>query len=91
MLESSSKRFCFASHLFSLHSKRAFLNVTQAQNLKVCSLIRYPDLFSRHDLSVEVERINVDEENLLATIPRNSQEAILSCLSLHWINDLPGK
>jgi NADH dehydrogenase [ubiquinone] 1 alpha subcomplex assembly factor 5 len=37
-----------------------------------------------------VERINADEENLLSTIPRNSQEAILSCLSLHWVNDLPG-
>lgn len=31
-----------------------------------------------------------DEENLLATIPRNSQEAVVSCLSLHWVNDLPG-
>lgn len=26
----------------------------------------------------------------MATIPRNSQEAIVSCLSLHWVNDLPG-
>jgi len=32
----------------------------------------------------------VDEEKLLDTIPRNSQEAIVSCLSLHWVNDLPG-
>ncbi|THG97486.1 hypothetical protein EW026_g4531 [Hermanssonia centrifuga] len=39
---------------------------------------------------VEVERIHADEENLLETIPRNSQEAIVSCLSLHWVNDLPG-
>lgn len=39
---------------------------------------------------VEVERVNADEETLLETIPRNSQEAILSCLSLHWVNDLPG-
>lgn len=37
-----------------------------------------------------MERINADEENLLSAIPRNSQEAILSCLSLHWVNDLPG-
>lgn len=39
---------------------------------------------------MEVERIHEDEENLLQTIPRNSQEAIVSCLSLHWVNDLPG-
>ncbi|KAH8092461.1 S-adenosyl-L-methionine-dependent methyltransferase [Cristinia sonorae] len=39
---------------------------------------------------VEVERIHADEENLLDVIPRNSQEAIVSCLSLHWVNDLPG-
>ncbi len=39
---------------------------------------------------MEVERIHADEENLLQTIPRNSQEAIVSCMSLHWVNDLPG-
>ena len=39
---------------------------------------------------VEVERIQADEENLLEVIPRNSQEAVVSCLSLHWVNDLPG-
>ena len=27
---------------------------------------------------------------MLDVIPKNSQEAIVSCLSLHWINDLPG-
>ena len=40
--------------------------------------------------AVKVERIHADEENLLATIPPNSQEAIVSCLNLHWVNDLPG-
>ena len=40
--------------------------------------------------AVKVERIHADEENLLATIPPESQEAIISCLSLHWVNDLPG-
>ena len=40
--------------------------------------------------AVKVERIHADEENLLATIPPDSQEAIVSCLSLHWVNDLPG-
>jgi len=39
---------------------------------------------------VQVERRVVDEEKLLDAIPRNSQEAIVSCLSLHWVNDLPG-
>ncbi|KIP10408.1 hypothetical protein PHLGIDRAFT_497057 [Phlebiopsis gigantea 11061_1 CR5-6] len=42
------------------------------------------------EFEVEVERIHADEERLLETIPTNSQEAIISCLSLHWINDLPG-
>jgi NADH dehydrogenase [ubiquinone] 1 alpha subcomplex assembly factor 5 len=41
--------------------------------------------------TVQVERLVVDEEKLLDTIPRNSQEAIVSCLSLHWVNDLPGE
>ncbi|KAI0371520.1 S-adenosyl-L-methionine-dependent methyltransferase [Pilatotrama ljubarskyi] len=42
------------------------------------------------DFEVEIERIHADEENLIRVIPRNSQEAIVSCLSLHWVNDLPG-
>ena len=42
-------------------------------------------------ISVEVERIHADEENILNVVDRNSQEAIVSCLSLHWVNDLPGK
>ncbi|KAI0340873.1 S-adenosyl-L-methionine-dependent methyltransferase [Trametopsis cervina] len=45
---------------------------------------------SDDEFEVQVERICADEENLLETIPRNSQEAIVSCLSLHWANDLPG-
>ncbi|KAI0677636.1 S-adenosyl-L-methionine-dependent methyltransferase [Trametes maxima] len=49
-------------------------------------LLRDPD----SEFEVEVERINADEETLLQTIPPNSQEAIVSCLSLHWVNDLPG-
>ncbi|KZV70294.1 S-adenosyl-L-methionine-dependent methyltransferase [Peniophora sp. CONT] len=39
---------------------------------------------------VPVHRKVVDEEFLLDHVPRNSQEAITSCLSLHWVNDLPG-
>jgi hypothetical protein len=41
--------------------------------------------------SVEVERIHADEENLLKSVESNSQEAVVSCLSLHWVNDLPGE
>ncbi|KAI6163234.1 S-adenosyl-L-methionine-dependent methyltransferase [Pisolithus thermaeus] len=50
------------------------------------SLYRDPD----EEFDVEIERIHVDEENLLSILPRQSQEAVVSCLSLHWINDLPG-
>jgi hypothetical protein len=39
---------------------------------------------------VEVERIHADEEQLLEILGRNSQEAVVSCLGLHWVNDLPG-
>jgi len=49
-------------------------------------LYRDPD----EEFEVQVERIVGDEENLLATIPKNSQEAVVSCLNLHWVNDLPG-
>ncbi|TFK25919.1 S-adenosyl-L-methionine-dependent methyltransferase, partial [Coprinopsis marcescibilis] len=50
------------------------------------TLYRDPD----DEFEVQVERIHADEESLLETIPKNSQEAVVSCLSLHWINDLPG-
>jgi NADH dehydrogenase [ubiquinone] 1 alpha subcomplex assembly factor 5 len=50
----------------------------------------YVILHSRFTL-VDVERIVADEEQLLKTIEPNSQEAIVSCMSLHWINDLPGE
>ncbi|KAF8759837.1 S-adenosyl-L-methionine-dependent methyltransferase [Rhizoctonia solani] len=35
-------------------------------------------------------RLHIDEENLLEAIPANSQDAVMSCLGLHWVNDLPG-
>jgi NADH dehydrogenase [ubiquinone] 1 alpha subcomplex assembly factor 5 len=37
-----------------------------------------------------VERIHANEEDLLEIVGRESQEAIVSCLSLQWVNDLPG-
>ncbi|KAK7054105.1 S-adenosyl-L-methionine-dependent methyltransferase [Favolaschia claudopus] len=50
------------------------------------SLFRDPD----SEFEVQVERIHGDEENLLQAVQPNSQEAVVSCLSLHWVNDLPG-
>ncbi|WAR55825.1 hypothetical protein PtB15_6B568 [Puccinia triticina] len=37
---------------------------------------------------VEISRVVMDEE--LVTLEPGSQECIMSCLSLHWVNDLPG-
>ncbi|KAG6828657.1 hypothetical protein H0H92_007126 [Tricholoma furcatifolium] len=50
------------------------------------TLYREPD----SEFEVEIKRIHAEEEDLLQVIEPNSQEAILSCLSLHWVNDLPG-
>ncbi|KAF8625592.1 hypothetical protein AX15_005292 [Amanita polypyramis BW_CC] len=50
------------------------------------TLRRDPD----SEFAVKIERIHADEENPLQVVDRNSQEAIVSCLGLHWINDLPG-
>lgn len=33
----------------------------------------------------------VDEESLLQHVEADSQEAIVSNLGLHWVNDIPGK
>ena len=40
---------------------------------------------------VDIERIHGNEENILEIFPSDSQEAVVSCLSLHWVNDLPGQ
>ncbi|KAH0839776.1 S-adenosyl-L-methionine-dependent methyltransferase [Lanmaoa asiatica] len=49
------------------------------------TLNRDPD----DEFKVQLERVQGDEECLLEILPRNSHEAIVSCLSLHWVNDLP--
>ncbi|KAJ6616234.1 S-adenosyl-L-methionine-dependent methyltransferase [Mycena sp. CBHHK59/15] len=58
------------------------------------SYSQVPEIFLNRDpdseFEVQVERIHADEENLLQIVDPNSQEAIVSCLSLHWVNDLPG-
>lgn len=38
-----------------------------------------------------LRRTHLDEEDLLTKIEENSQDAIVSTLGLHWINDLPGQ
>ncbi|KAI5481487.1 putative methyltransferase c20orf7 mitochondrial precursor [Pseudohyphozyma bogoriensis] len=37
---------------------------------------------------VPIERVVCDEE--LLPFEENSQDAVMSCLALHWVNDLPG-
>ncbi|GJJ07215.1 hypothetical protein Clacol_001415 [Clathrus columnatus] len=39
---------------------------------------------------IVVARLQIDEEELHKVLPPDSQDAIVSCLSLHWVNDLPG-
>lgn len=46
---------------------------------------------SQTSRTVPVERIHLDEEELASHFAENSQDAIMSCLALHWINDLPGQ
>lgn len=72
-------------HLSKMLEKDITKKVTMLE-LSEKTLNRDPDT----DFEVEVTRIHADEENLLEVIPRNSQEAIVSCLSLNWVNDLPG-
>lgn len=41
-------------------------------------------------LAVPIERVHLDEEELASHFEENSHDCIMSCLSMHWINDLPG-
>lgn len=70
------------SRLIESHLTKKIVMMEMSDKL----LKRDPD----SEFEVPVERIHADEENLLQVIEPNSQEAIVSCLSLHWINDLPG-
>ncbi|GAA5991366.1 hypothetical protein JCM10908_003279 [Rhodotorula pacifica] len=49
-------------------------------------------LYRDEDLPAEVplERIHLDEEALASHFEENSYDCIMSCLSMHWVNDLPG-
>ncbi|CEL59468.1 hypothetical protein RSOLAG1IB_03401 [Rhizoctonia solani AG-1 IB] len=55
-------------------------------DMSLQSLNRDPD----PDFPLPPARLHLDEENLLKAIPANSQDAVMSCLGLHWVNDLPG-
>ncbi|KAF9238808.1 S-adenosyl-L-methionine-dependent methyltransferase [Melanogaster broomeanus] len=70
------------SKLLELDKTRKVLMIDSSKE----ALHRDPD----EEFEVEVERVQADEEKLLEVLPRNSQDAIVSCLSLHWVNDLPG-
>ncbi|EKM59932.1 uncharacterized protein PHACADRAFT_115300 [Phanerochaete carnosa HHB-10118-sp] len=70
------------SKMLEPHMTRKVVMLDSSEKL----LNRDPD----SEFEVEVERVHGDEERLLESIPRNSQEAIVSCMSLHWVNDLPG-
>ncbi|GAA5873295.1 hypothetical protein JCM8547_007062 [Rhodosporidiobolus lusitaniae] len=49
-------------------------------------------LYRDEDIETDVplERLHLDEEALASHFPENSHDCIMSCLSMHWINDLPG-
>ncbi|GAA5999950.1 uncharacterized protein JCM10292_003552 [Rhodotorula paludigena] len=49
-------------------------------------------LYRDEDIETEVpvERLHLDEESLASHFEENSHDCIMSCLSMHWINDLPG-
>ncbi|KAH7887495.1 S-adenosyl-L-methionine-dependent methyltransferase [Phlebopus sp. FC_14] len=70
------------SKLLEPNKTRRVLMIDSSKDM----LNRDPDA----EFEVEVERLHSDEEEVLEALPPNSQEAIVSCLSLHWVNDLPG-
>lgn len=65
--------------------------VTRQTNLKVSNpLLPPPMILILTRRQVPVTRVEGDEESLLRHVERNSLDAVVSCLSLHWVNDLPG-
>ncbi|KAG6885478.1 hypothetical protein C0993_001343 [Termitomyces sp. T159_Od127] len=70
------------SKLLELDKTRKCIMVDASEK----TLHRDPD----SEFEVEIERIHAEEEDLLQVVEPNSQEAIVCCLSLHWVNDLPG-
>ncbi|KAF9031826.1 S-adenosyl-L-methionine-dependent methyltransferase [Hymenopellis radicata] len=70
------------TRLLGPESVRKVIMVESSEQL----LNRDPD----STFEVSVERVNRDEEHLLQIVEPNSLDGVVSCLSLQWINDLPG-
>lgn len=70
--------------------KKRRLTETMRRNSQACGFVVEFDALADVQHLVDIERVQCDEERLLDTVKPNSQEAIVSCLSLHWVNDLPG-
>ncbi|KAK0491380.1 S-adenosyl-L-methionine-dependent methyltransferase [Armillaria novae-zelandiae] len=91
-LEDIKKRFSTVLDLGS--GPGHFARLLGPENARRCIMIESSEktLYRDPDMTFEVpvERIHADEEELLQVVEPNSQEAIVSCLSLQWINDLPG-
>ncbi|KIO29494.1 hypothetical protein M407DRAFT_168422 [Tulasnella calospora MUT 4182] len=75
-----------AGHFTQLLENPGYERKVTMLDLSHRMLHRDPD----SEFEVSVNRVHGDEERLLESIPRNSQDAVVSCLSLHWVNDLPG-
>ncbi|PVF94775.1 S-adenosyl-L-methionine-dependent methyltransferase [Serendipita vermifera] len=71
-----------------------FSKLIESKLTKKVTLMEMSDHLLRRDpdyeFEVPVERICADEESFLTAVQPGSQEAVVSCLSLHWVNDLPG-
>ncbi|TDL29644.1 S-adenosyl-L-methionine-dependent methyltransferase [Rickenella mellea] len=81
LLELGSGAGRFSKLLETQHTRKSVLLDCSRESL-------YRD--ENRGFEVLIDRINYDEERLLEAVQPNSQEAIVSCLSLHWVNDLPG-
>ncbi|KAG8965478.1 hypothetical protein FRC03_000475 [Tulasnella sp. 419] len=75
-----------AGHLTQLLENQGYERSVTMVELSEQMLHRDPD----DQFEVNIKRICADEERLLEVIQPNSQDAAISCLSLHWVNDLPG-
>ncbi|KAG6861845.1 hypothetical protein C0995_011142 [Termitomyces sp. Mi166 len=71
-----------------------FSQLLELDKTKKCIMVDASEKILHRDpdseFEVAIERIHAEEEDLLQVVEPDSQEAIVSCLSLHWVNDLPG-
>ncbi|KAL7413762.1 S-adenosyl-L-methionine-dependent methyltransferase [Mrakia frigida] len=78
---------CSGPGLFSQAMDPDEVDEVECVELSEHTLMRDPE--SKFDLP-NLRRTHLDEEQLLSRIPENSQDAVISTLGLHWVNDLPG-